>query len=290
VRIRGNAQDGLLTPLRRYRGWTCLGLIVAAVAAATRFAAIGILPPSIKMKPFAHAEASTEVVVGPTSPVGLGISNPKLQRELSTRTYALADMVGSPEITEYVARAARLPASKIGVLGPLWWELWRAQQWASGPKRSSQIVIEKDPYQITIDQEAILPGEGPGPGPGPLLIDVDTQAPSTEAAARLARAVPGALSAYIQHAQAIGVVPEQDRYTVSQAGRVSVAPAARSQLANVGLFTFVAVFVLWCGAEIAVASLVRDLRVTAAASKVGGASDRSSGNGPLVGDPADATI
>ena len=32
-----------------------LGLIVAALAAATRFAAIGILPPSIKSKPFAHA-------------------------------------------------------------------------------------------------------------------------------------------------------------------------------------------------------------------------------------------
>jgi hypothetical protein len=290
VRIRGNADDGLLAPLRRYRGWTCLGLIVAVLAAATRFAAIGILPPSLKMTPFAHAEASTEVLIGSTTPAELSVSNPKLQRELSTRTYALADMVSSPEITEYVARAARLPASKIGVLGPLWWELWRAQQWASGPKRASQIVIEKDPYQITIDQEAILPGQGPGPGPGPLLIDVDTQAPSTEAAARLASAVPAALSAYLQHAQAIGRVPERDRYTVSQAGRVSVAPAARSQLANVGLFTFLAVFVLWCGAEIAVASLVRDLRATAATSKVGGSVDRSSGNGPLVGDPADATI
>jgi hypothetical protein len=242
------------------------------------------------MKPFAHAEASTEVVIGPNSPPGLSTSNSKLQEGLSTRTYALAEMVASPEITEYVARFARLPASKIGVLGPLWWELWRSQQWASGPKRASQIVIEKDPYHITIDQETVLPGEGPGPGPGPLLIDVDTQAPSTEAAARLASAVPAALSAYVQRAQALGGVPERDRYTVTQAGLVSVAPATRSQLASLGLFTFVAVIVLWCGAEIAVASLVRDLRATAAASKVGGAFDRSSGSGPLVGDPADATI
>ena len=64
VRRRGNADDRLLAPLRRHRGWTLLGLIVAVVATATRFASIGILPPSIKMKPFAHAQASTQVVLG----------------------------------------------------------------------------------------------------------------------------------------------------------------------------------------------------------------------------------
>ena len=71
----------------------------------------------------------------------------------SARTYALADMVASPELAEYVARAAGLPASKIGILGPLWTDLWRSQQWASGPKRASQIIIENDPYHITIERQ-----------------------------------------------------------------------------------------------------------------------------------------
>jgi hypothetical protein len=287
VRSRGNADDRLLAPLRRHRGWTLLGLLVALMAAATRFVAIGILPPSVEMKPFAHVQATTQVGLGRA-----GSSGPAKQGgvdPLSTRTYALADMTYSPEIIGYVARAAGLPPSQIGVLGPLWTELWRSQQWASGPQRDRQITIEKDPYQITINQESTLPGDGPGPGPGPPVINVETQAPSTEAAARLASAVPAGLNAYIQHMQATAGIPEQDRLTVSQLVPVSVAPARTSQLADVAVFTFLAVFVLWCGAEIAVSSLVRDLRDTGAGSKVGNVPNRSSDNGPLVGDPADAT-
>ena len=68
LRGRSNADDRLLATLRQHWGWTLLGLIVAAVAMATRFAAIGILPPSIQMKPFAHATASTKVVLGRTLP------------------------------------------------------------------------------------------------------------------------------------------------------------------------------------------------------------------------------
>src|SRR5450755_107910 len=75
TRRRCNANDRLLAPLRRHRGWTLLGLIVAALATATRFAAIGILPPSIKIKPFAHANASTELALGKTSSFGYSKSS-----------------------------------------------------------------------------------------------------------------------------------------------------------------------------------------------------------------------
>ena len=279
---RGSADDRLLAPLRRHRGWTVLGLFVAAVAAATRFAAIGVLPPSIKSKSFAHATASTKLVLGETSSFGYSKKSREPYSALSTRTYALADMVDSPEITEYVARAAGLPVSKVGILGPQWVELQRDQQFPSGPQRDRQITIEKDPYQITIDQETTQPGEGPGAGSGPPVIDVQAQAPTTEIAVRLASAVPAALHAYVKHAQATAGVPERDRYDVSQIVPVSVSPARKSQLADVGVFTFFVVFVLWCGAEIVVFSLVRDLRRTAAALEGGESSDRWSDSGPLA--------
>ena len=284
TRIRGNTDDRLLAALRRHRGWTFLGLIVAAVAMATRFAAIGILPPSFKLKPFAHATASTKLVLGANSSYGYTKNSREPYSALATRAYTLAEMVASPEITEYVARAAGLPVSKIGILEPQWVELQRDQQFPSGPQRDRQIIIEKDPYQITIDQETTQPGEGPGPGSGPPVIDVETQAPSSELAARLADAVTPALHAYLQHMQATSGVPERERYDVSQIVPVSVSPARKSQLGDVAVFTFLAVFVLWCGAEIAVFSLIKDLRTTTSGPKGRDGSDRWFDSGPLPGE------
>lgn len=264
IRTRSSSNDRLLAPLRQHRRWTLLGLLVAAVATVTRFAAIGILPPSLHLKPFAQASASTQVALGKASSLGYSKTSREPYSALATRTYALAEMVYSPGVTDYVARAAGLPASKIGILGPRWVELQREQQFPSGPQRDRQILIEKDPYQITLDQETTQPGAGPGPGAGPPVIDVHTTAPSSEVAVALARAVPAALHAYVEHAQATAGVPERDRYEVSQLIPVSVSPARKSQLADVGVFTFVAVLVLWCGAEIAVASVIMGLRATPA--------------------------
>jgi hypothetical protein len=260
------------------------------VVAATRFVAIGILPPSVSMRPFAHATASTEVGLGKAwltrfgnpnawNPFAADAYNPYA---FSTRTYTLADMMASPELTTYVARAAGLPASKIGILGPVWKELWRQQQWPSPSQRDRQLLIENDPYQIAISQDSTQPLEGPGPGSGPPVIDVQAQAPTVQIASRLAGAVPVALSAFMQHAQATEGVPGRDRYDITQLVPVSVAPARKSQLANVGVFTFLAVFLLWCGAEIAIFSLMRDLRAASAASKVGDSDDRSSESGQLL--------
>src|ERR1700727_394884 len=281
TRGRGVADDRLLAPLRRHWSWTLLGLSRAVVAAGTRFAAIGVLPPSIKMKSFAHANATTSVTLGDAwqqSASNIASRYNTRYGQLSERSYALADMINSPEITEYVARAAGLPASKIGILGPFWTDQWRIQQWPTGPKRASQIVVEKDPYQITLNEEAALPPYQP-------VIGVYTQAPNTAIAARLASAVPAGLNAYVEHVQATTGVPQRDRYTISQLGPVSADPAHRSQLANVAVFTFVGIFVLWCGIVIAVSSVVRDLRAAATVPKVGGSPERSSDSGPLVGDP-----
>jgi hypothetical protein len=265
------AEGGLLAPLRQHWRWTMLGLLVAGLAAGTRFVAIGVVPPSIKMKPFAHATASTELVVGRSAAFThsvAGVNDPYILT-FSSRTYALADMLSSPELANYVARAAGLPVTKIGIMGPLWTELQRQQQWATGPKRASQIIIENRPYHITISaksQEA----------PWAAVIDVATQAPTTGIAARLATGVAAGLSAYVVHLQTATGVPKRERYDVRQLAPVSVLPPRTSQLANVGAFTFAAVFVIWCGVMIAVSSLLKDLRSLTAVSKVGDHVDRSS--------------
>ena len=113
-------------------------------------------------------------------------------------------MVASPEIRGYVARAAGIPASEIAVDTPLWTQLQRIQQWATGEKRANQIIGEGDPYRITLDNNFDAP-----------VIDVVTQAPTANAAARLANGVVVALTTYVLRHPDRGRVPDPRVATTS---------------------------------------------------------------------------
>lgn len=240
---------GLCAQLRRHRRWLAVGVVVAAIAAVSPFTAIGFLPPSLKLKPFGHATASTSLGVGLESSLGSGFPD-AYDSNLSPRSATLADMTASPQLLGYVARAAGIPASKIAVDAPLWTDLWRVQQWDTGAKRASQIVVENDPYRITLSND---PNGAPA-------IDVATQAPTAGAAGRLAQGVADGLNSYLSQIQAASRTPLGSRYHVSELAPVTVDPAKTGQLANVGLLMFLAVFVLWSGLVLAVASLARSPR------------------------------
>jgi hypothetical protein len=259
---------GLLAELRRRPLWLAVGVLVAAAAAASQFATIGLLPPSVKFESIAHSIANTQLVVGQSSSLSLGqgpAAPDPFERAFPTRAIALADMVASPEISGYIARAASLPASQIAVDAPLWTQLPRDQQWATGEKRASQIVVEKDPYRITLNNAAAGP-----------VIDVTAQAPTSGAAVRLAQAVSVGLNTYLSSLQNATRTPAYARYDVSQSIPVTVTPARTSGLANVAIFTFIAIFVLWCGVLLAVSGVVRDVRFAKHRLKVPGPTERSS--------------
>ena len=258
---------GLLARLRRDRLWVLVGLGIAIVAAASRFAAIGLLPPSIKVKALAHSTASTQLVVGGKS--SLTHAYPDLyDRNLVPRAAILADMIASPQVRGYVARAAHVPASEIAVDAPVWIQLQRIQQWATGEKRATEIVDEKDPYRITLNDSLYAP-----------VIGVVTQAPTASAAARLARGVADGLSAYVSHIGMAAGTPGAGRYDAIPVAPITVDPSRPAGLVNVAAFTFAAVFVLWCGLVLVVSSVARDFRAAATTSKVRGSFGRSSGSG-----------
>jgi hypothetical protein len=258
---------GLLEQLLRRPRALAVGVLVAGAAAASQFAAIGLSPPSVKFESLAHSIASTQLVLGQTSALSLGqgpAAPDPFATDLPRRAAALADMAGSPEVLDDIARAAGLPASRIAVDAPLWTQLQRDQQWDTGPKRASQIVVEGDPYRITLNNDSPL-------------IDVSAQAPTAQVATRLAQAVTAGLNTYLSNLEASAGTPPYARYNVRQAAPVSVQPPSSSP-ANVAGFTFLTVFVLWCGLVLGVSGLARDLRTARKRSKVHGSRERSSGS------------
>jgi hypothetical protein len=257
---------GLFAQLRRQRLWVAVGVVVASIATTTPVVAIGVLPPSINLKQLAHATASTQLVVGANS--SFGHPYPDLyDRNLAPRAAALADMIASPRVRSYVGRAAAVPASEIAVDTPLWTQLQRIQQWATGEKRANEIIAEKDPYRITLTNDPYAP-----------VVDVIAQAPSTQAAARLAHGVVEGLRTYVSDLATTVGTPLAGRYVVGQLAPVTVDPASTTGLANVGAFTFLAVFVLWCGLVLFASGLARDICAAATSSQVHGGLSRSSGS------------
>ena len=266
---------GLLTSLRRHPIWLLVGLVVAGLAAASHFYAF----PSLKHKDLARSTASTQVVLGLNSALVHTVPDPYVSN-LAPRATDLADIIGSPELRAYVARAAQVPFSQIAVDAPLWRNLLRIQQWNNGEKRASQIVGEDALYRVTLENDAESPPYAP-------VIDVSTQAPTTEGAARLARAVGEGLSAYVYDLQTHTHTPPNARYDVRQVLPVTTIPPSKSLLMNVAVFTFLASFGLWCALVFAVSAFARDLRWARMRSKVQGTFDRSSGSRPRWSAPFD---
>ena len=170
-----DAPSGWFAQLWGHRVWLATGVVVAIVVTASRFVSIGVLPPSVKLKQLAHATASTELLVGKHYSLRSSPTRDPYVNSAVPRAQALADMMASPQIRGYIGRAAGLPSSRIAVDTPVWTDVERIQQWPTGEKRGTQIIMENAPYRITVDVEDYAP-----------VIDVATQAPTTEEADALA--------------------------------------------------------------------------------------------------------
>lgn len=259
-----NQTKGLLAELLSHRRWLLLGVFVAIAVAASRFVAIGLSPPSFKVRQLTHANASAELLVGKQYTYSAGYRDPYVN-EVVPRAQALADMTASPELRGYIARAAGLPASQIAVDPPVWTDVERIQQWPTGERRSTQIVVEGAPYRVQLDAEGYAP-----------VLDVSAQAPTVAEAASLAAGVGKGLTAYLTHLENSTGTPTVDRYGISELGPVAASAAGKSVPANVAGFTFAVVLFLWCGGILFVAGISEDVRTLRRRAKVSGDPDRSS--------------
>lgn len=239
--------------LRRNWGWIAVGALVALLVAASRFGSVGVAPPSVHARSIGSATASTEITTKLSAAVEHDYRD-RYSADVGTRSEILGDIAGSPALGKRIAMATGIPVSRLAIEPPPWADLQRAQQWATGEKRAVQLVSERDPYRIAMSDDPSSP-----------VVDVTAQAPTTATAARLAKAVAPALTRYLASLQAKAGTPALDRYEVTRLTPVRTIPSSKAQLINLAVFTFAAVFLLWCGAVLAVGRVVRDIRAIRAA-------------------------
>ena len=263
-----NLQVGLLAALTSRPKLLVAGVIVATLAAASQFAAIGVSPPSLKFKHLTHATGSTQLFVGPDASLDSTAPAQRYDYQDIPLAQTLADLMASPELRGMIGRASGIPARKIAIDAPLWTDVERIDEWPSREKRDSQIIVENAPDRIEVDLQDGAP-----------VITLQTQAPTTAQAQALAMGATKALNRFASKLENSDRTGLPNPYHVSQLTPVVVAAAGESTNINVAAFTFASVMFIWCGAMLFLSGIADDLRVARIGTKVRDRRDRSSFRG-----------
>lgn len=225
------------------------GPLVAGLAAASSIFSIGLFPPSATPKRLAYSIANTQLYVGGREP----LSNSHDVQNLglySLRAQALGDIMTSPRLREYIARAARISVSELAVDGPIADNLQRTEQEPTGEKRAAQIVVENVPYRLTLNDD-----------PAASVLGVTAQAPTVAGATALADAAGAGLQKFLVRSENSARLPQSARIFIGQLAPAAASAVSPTALIEVAGFTFVVVLILWSGLVMAASRLVENIQV-----------------------------
>lgn len=238
-----------LNPLTRRWFWLALGGPVAAAVALCVVFSVSLFPPGLRSKHLGYYLATTQLNIMPNGAIGNAdpFADPS---QFAGPALVIANVMSSPELRNLIARQARIRPSDLAVDAPVPTYLPIAAQEPTGEKRSTQIIVEQDPYRLTIDATQALPNIG-----------ITAQAPSPQVAQRIAAAAQPALSAYLTGVETNAGTPLYERLVTRQLAPVQVAPDPYGGTSNVMGFAFLIGLTLWVGLVLTISAVGRDVRV-----------------------------
>jgi hypothetical protein len=214
----------LLHKLWRRRAAVACSLVIAAVAALWSVDRISILPPGLTPRAVEFASAHATAIVDTPTSVALDLRQSAYNFEsLENRAILLGDLVATPPVANYIARAAGVPPQKIQVSLPATPDQPLPRVDVQHPRKTTDILRYNGQYRVSVEAN-----------------------PKEEAAVRMANSAVAGLSAYIAAKQVVQGIPPQSRIHLRQAGGATggiVDPGAQWQLAALAfVFALVACY------------------------------------------------
>lgn len=214
-----------------------LSAIVGVVAAAASTGVIGLLPPKLGSPSRLHvAVASTHVLVDsappdilqrPEYPIPLVLQHAEL----------LGRVMTSERVIERIGRIAEVNPRQIAASAPVTTSVPIAFAEPGSEQRAHDIRQSGLPYRLEVQARQTTP-----------ILDVSTQAPSTEEAERLADAAVAGLAEYIRDLADRRGFDRSDLARLRQLGKARGGTANAGMSFAIGLLSFVAAFLLSCAA------------------------------------------
>ena len=209
-----------------------VGLVAAGLATGT----LGLFPPELKPSSVRAAAAQTHVLVD-RPPPSL-VQRRALEQDLFTlvkHAELLGRVMVSPPVLDRMAVRAGLSPGSVGGTARITTSVPEALLEPASEQRAADIGRSNLSYGVEVQARPTSP-----------VIDVYTQAPSTDEAQRLADAAVPALQGYLRGLAADQKLPEEKLLTLHQIGDARGGPVnARAPMA-VGFLAFFVGFVLSC--------------------------------------------
>jgi hypothetical protein len=226
----------LLHQLWRHKLGAGLCLAFAVVMSLWSLYHLSLTPPGLTPRHLQIGAASTTVMVdAPKSKIVDLRANTQDFQSLTTRADLLSNVMASTPVRAYIAQRAGVPQQAIVATASLGADLPRSATEPGSERRSTDLIQETDRYRLAISSNVNQP-----------IMYVAAQAPSGEAAGRLANAAVDGLNDYLTAmADREGIKPKS-RTRLIQFGRATGGVVNPSVNIEIGLLTFLISFVVAC--------------------------------------------
>lgn len=227
-----------LHELWRLRLGVVLSTALALFVAISSVYKVSLLPPQLHHRQQEIASASIRVLVDTPKSKVLDLRAATQDFSgLTTRADLLGNVLASPPVREYIARHAGIPADRIATSAPITANVPRVLTEPGSEKRASDLLRSTDQYKIDVEANPSVP-----------ILDVYTQAPTTDAALRLANGSIEGLRDYLAQLAVEQGVAERDQVKILQLGSARggiVNPGVSKEIA---LLAFIVVLISALGA------------------------------------------
>jgi capsular polysaccharide biosynthesis protein len=211
----------LATLRRRWIATTLVVVLAIGAAAAVRVSTHNV----------STGAATVQLLVdSPSSALANLSENPA---PLISRAGVFAQVMTSQAVVQSIAKTAGVPEGQITAQGPYSGSAESLNVITPAEARSNQIVAQNAVYRLAFVAQQNEP-----------VITTTVQAPSPDAASKIAAAVYPGVQAYIAAIQREGKTPERDRVTLRQLGPAQAGPVTSGSRGTLTIAAFLGILIV----------------------------------------------
>jgi hypothetical protein len=247
-----------LRELSRLRAGVIVSVALALLAAVWSVAHVGLFPPRLELRSVELATAYTQLVVDTPKSAIVDLRQATSDIDsLKNRAVLVGSVMASPPVRAKIAAHAGVSPDVLQIVTPRTPNQPRARETEDSKRSPTDLLRSTDQYRLDIQANPTVP-----------FLDVYAQAPTVDAATRLANAAAQGLGDYLRDLGASDRTPAEMQVRLRQLGSPRGDVLNDGVAVQLAVLTFLFVFAASCAAVIVVGRVRRGWRMAAIAEEM----------------------